>query len=394
MSKHRTREFDFIIFGASGFTGKYCVLQASNLFSDYKWAVAGRSRLKLQVMLSEISSELGKDLSTVPLLIADVNDDQSLRAMAQRCRVLINCCGPYLIYGEPVVLACIHSRTDYVDACAEAQFMEKIQLEYNGEARERGVFVVNACGYDSVICEMGLHFSEQQFRGTLHSAKIYVRIWDRGPLLGATVNYGTWHSMVKVFSENSSLVEIRRELFKDQYFDFPEPKLNTKVIHKSPVTNKWYVPFANIDQGVSERTQRHFYATEKKRPIQLREYYYLGRTVIPSLVAVSYATFIFLITRFKWGVKLVLDYPEIFSLGNASKSGANKTNYTTAQFEHTFYCEGWNGDGDGHQEASKEPTHDMIMVVKGTNPAYRTTCICLLLSAISLIKERDNIPER
>lgn len=393
MSQFGSREFDFIIFGASGFTGKYCVLQAPNLFTGYKWAVAGRHRSKLKSMLLEIETELGEDLSTVPVVIADVTDDQSLHKMAQRCRVLINCCGPYLIYGEPVVLACIHSRTDYVDACAEAQFMEKIQLKYHAEARERDVYVVNACGYDSVICEMGLHFSEQQFSGTLHSAKVYVRIWDEGPLIGATVNYGTWHSMVKVFSENSSLVEIRRELFKDQHFEFPAPKMSTKIIHKSPVTNKWYVPFANIDQGVSERTQRHFYTTEKKRPIQLREYYCLGRTIIPCLVAVFYATILFLITRFKWGVQLLLDHPEIFSLGNASKSGANRAKYTTAQFEHTFHCEGWYGD-EHEDEKGQLPTHDMIMVVQGTNPAYRVTCICLLLSALTLIRERDHIPDR
>lgn len=129
-----SRPFDFIIFGATGFTGKYCVFQAPKLLAGYKWAVAGRSRPKLEAMLKDIGTELGVDLSSTSILLADVANRPSLSKLTSQCRVLINCCGPFVMYGEPVVQACIESATDYVDVAAEPQFMEKMQLEYHAGA--------------------------------------------------------------------------------------------------------------------------------------------------------------------------------------------------------------------------------------------------------------------
>lgn len=386
-----SRPFDFIIFGATGFTGKYCVFQAPGLFAGYTWAVAGRSRPKLETTLKEIGTELGVDLSSTQIILADVDDRPSLVELAKQCRVLINCCGPFLLYGEPVVQACIAAATDYVDVAAEPQFMEKMQLEYHEKAQEQNVYSISACGFDSVLCEMGMHFAEQQFKGTLHSTEIYIKIWDKGPMLGAQVNYGTWHSMVEVFRRNKKLEEIRKELSnKMGAFEFPEPTLKTKIICRSSVTKNWYVPFANIDQSVSKRTQKYFQDNEKKRPIQVREYYDLGRTCFVAALAVAAAVLLFLITRFECGAKWLLKYPRLFSLGQASKQGPNREKYTTAQYEHTFHSKGWS-DGMAIMD---QPTHELVTVVSGVNPAYGATCICLLLSAKMLCTERESIAGR
>lgn len=390
---YKMRTYDFIIFGATGFTGKYCLFEASRIFSGYRWAVAGRSRAKLEAVLEEMGNEFGKDLTTVPIVIADVDNVSSLQAMAQQCRVVINCCGPYRFYGEPVVRACIEAGTDHVDVTGEPQFMERMQLEYDQKAKEKNVYVVSACGYDSIPTEMGLLYAEQQFPGTLHSADVYMQVWDKGPLIGPSINYGTWHSAVYLFTRTRELQAIRKKLFTDKTFAFPEPKLETKVIHKSTAAtlkDKWCVPYANIDQGVSERTQRYFYAIDKKRPVQMREYFSLGSSIIPSLVAIFYAALMFVITRFDFGVKLLLDYPQIFSFGAVSKAGPSKLKFKSAQFKHTFHCKGWaNGAA-----VTVQPTHEMVTVVRGSNPAYGATCVALLLSALTLIEERDKVPER
>lgn len=387
------RPFDFIIFGATGFTGKHCVFQAPKLLAGYKWAVAGRSRPKLELMLREIGTELGADLSAVPIVLADVKDAPSVVELAKLCRVLINCCGPYLMYGEPVVQACIETATDYVDVAAEPQFMELMQLKYHANAQERGVYSISACGFDSILCEMGMIFAEENFmRGMIHSTNIYIRVRDKGPLVGAMLNYGTWHSMVHVYSRNTELAEIREQLFKGQSgFGWPEPRVKSRIILRSPVTRNWYVPFANIDQSVAERTQRHFYAAQQKRPIQVHEYYDLGRTCFVAALAVIGAFFLFLMTRFRFGINLLLNYPRLFSLGHVSKEqGPRRDKYTTSEFEHTFHSEGWL-EGELLTQA---PTHDLVTVVSGTNPAYGATCVCLLLSALTLITERDAVPGR
>lgn len=55
------REFAIVVFGASGFTGQYVVREvAKNCKEKFKWAVAGRSKDKLEKVLEETASELGK----------------------------------------------------------------------------------------------------------------------------------------------------------------------------------------------------------------------------------------------------------------------------------------------------------------------------------------------
>lgn len=238
---------------------------------------------------------------------------------------------------------------------------------------------------------MGMLYAEQQFPGTLHSADIYLKIRDKGPLLGASINYGTWHSAVYLLTRTRELEGIRKRLFTDKLFAFPEPKMDTKILHKSAAAKEnWCVPYVNIDQGVSERTQRYFFQTEKKRPVQMREYVALGSSILPSLVAIFYALLMYVITRFDFGVQLLVDYPQIFSFGAVSKSGPSKLKYKTSQFKQIYHCKGWaNGAA-----VSSRPTHEMVTVVRGSNPAYGTTCVALLLSALTLIDERDKIPGR
>ena len=75
------REFDVVVFGASGYTGK---LVAEYIQSEYgengsvKWAIAGRNREKLEGIREELG--LSADLS---ILEVDSNDQGSLNAMTE-----------------------------------------------------------------------------------------------------------------------------------------------------------------------------------------------------------------------------------------------------------------------------------------------------------------------
>lgn len=71
----------------------------------------------------------------------------------------------------------IEAGTNYVDVTGEAQFMERMQLEYDAMAREKGVYVISACGFDSIPAEMGIQYLEQQFDGELNSVECYLKIW-------------------------------------------------------------------------------------------------------------------------------------------------------------------------------------------------------------------------
>lgn len=110
-----SERLDVVIFGASGYTGKYTVYQGVKLLKGLKWGIAGRSKQKLEAVLQEMGKKAGQDLSEIPIIIADVSNQQSLVDMAKKAKVIVNCCGPYRHWGEQVVKACVESGTSHVD---------------------------------------------------------------------------------------------------------------------------------------------------------------------------------------------------------------------------------------------------------------------------------------
>lgn len=81
------KAFDIIIFGASGFVGRHTALKAVTMFKDLSWAVAGRNKEKLQLIVCQIAEKTFKDLRELPILIADVKDESSIIRMVENCEV-------------------------------------------------------------------------------------------------------------------------------------------------------------------------------------------------------------------------------------------------------------------------------------------------------------------
>lgn len=119
---------DVIIFGASGFTGKYTVYQSVNILKGLKWGVAGRSKEKLEDVLKEMGNKAETDLSKIPIILADLKDEQSLKKMTEKAKVIVNCCGPYMLFGEPVIKACIATSTHHLDVSGEFEFFCSFSL--------------------------------------------------------------------------------------------------------------------------------------------------------------------------------------------------------------------------------------------------------------------------
>ena len=99
------KEFDLIVFGASGFTGQFVVEEVARTANKepIKWAISGRSRQKLADVLTAATKETGIELKDIPTIEADVTSEESLKAMTKRTRLVLNCVGPYRFYGEQMV---------------------------------------------------------------------------------------------------------------------------------------------------------------------------------------------------------------------------------------------------------------------------------------------------
>lgn len=264
-----------IIFGATGFTGKYTVFEGIKILANMNWGIAGRNRSKLEATLVEMGQKASTDLSHIPIVTADVGNQQSLVQMARECNVVVNCCGPYRLFGEQVIQACLEAGTHHVDVSGEPQFLEGMQLKYHEAAKEKGVYLISACGFDSIPADMGTVFLEQQFDGVVNSVESYIVSRMKGQKELGSIHYGTWASAVHAIANMKEVGEIRRELFKTKLPDV-SPKLKERpVIHKSS-GNKWSLPFMGADRSCVMRTQRFLYETEGKRPLQMRAYISFG----------------------------------------------------------------------------------------------------------------------
>lgn len=62
----------------------------------------------------------------------------------------------------------------------EPQYMERMQLEYDDLAQEKGVYIVSACGFDSIPADMGVQFFEKHFDGDVHAVETYLKFWQEG----------------------------------------------------------------------------------------------------------------------------------------------------------------------------------------------------------------------
>lgn len=147
------REFDVIVYGATGFTGRLVAeyLQQTYGTTGPKWAMAGRSLSKLQ----DVRDEMGI-AADVSLITANSDDPASLAEMAERATVVISAVGPYQLYGSELVEACAATGTAYVDLCGEPAWMRKMIDAHEAAAKASGARIVFSCGFDSIPFDLGV----------------------------------------------------------------------------------------------------------------------------------------------------------------------------------------------------------------------------------------------
>jgi len=379
---------DIIIFGATGYTGKYAVKNMTHICKEQKikFGIAGRRKEALDAVVKEFAS----DIEDVPIILADVKDEESLKKMTERARVLITCCGPYRFYGEPVIKSCIATRTHYVDVTAEEQFMEKMQLKYNEAAKEAGIYVVTACGFDCIPSDLGVIFTQQKFGGEVNAIEIYVKILfpDKGPC----VSYGTWESIIYYLAYANELWILHKKLYPIKLPEFT-PKLRLSILHQSDVSKGWSVPFLSADRTLTLRTQRFLYDKYKERPAQI-QIYITFQYFINMLILAIFAGIVLLMSLTACSRNLLLKYPSLFSLGAVTHENPNLETMKSEKFSMTFKARGWTEKlavpTDIH---TNPPNKEVITKIICDSSPYEATRIMMILSALTILNENNKMPD-
>ena len=273
-----TREFDVVLFGATGYTGKHVARELQSLsrpqmgeratkleWAELRWAIAGRSHARLTALCTEWG------LTPSGIIVADVSEATTLREMSARGRIVMNATGPvrrsaafkraltrtllpsnahslatglpapplasqYRFLGEPVVEACIHTQTDYVDLCGEPEFIDRCLLRHMDAARSAGVLVVHACAFDSIPADIGTLYTALQFAppALCAHADMYHTLDASGPTEGALAHTTTYQAAVHGFGDVGATRAQRHALMEKMEADAPgssagPPQLGPKL---------------------------------------------------------------------------------------------------------------------------------------------------------------------
>lgn len=234
-----TREYEVIVYGATGFTGRLVAEYISQTHPDIKWAMAGRNADKL----AKVRDLIGAPADT-HLVIADSSEEGSLEAMAARTDCVITTVGPYQLYGEALVAACTKTGTDYVDLCGEPAWMHDIVENYNDAAKQSGARIVLSCGFDSIPFDLGVYFLQQHAIKTTGAP--LNRIKGRVRKMQGTFSGGTAASFKETMKRARTQPEVL-EWLKDPFtlcpdFTGPTQPHGAKPLFEEDL-NSWSAPF-------------------------------------------------------------------------------------------------------------------------------------------------------
>ncbi len=238
------REFDIIVYGATGYTGR---LVAEYLNAHYagrddapKWAMAGRNKAKLE----DVRTLIGAPDDT-PLVLADADSREALEAMCKRTRVVLTTVGPYQLYGDDLLAACVATGTDYADLCGEPAWMADKIAEHHKAAKASGARICFSSGFDSIPFDLGVMMTQKAARERW-MGKPSSRIKGRVRAMQGTFSGGTAASLsatMKAAAKNPRIFKVLGNPFAlTGDFSGPSQPSGMVPVYEKDL-GKWAAPF-------------------------------------------------------------------------------------------------------------------------------------------------------
>lgn len=265
------RQYDIVLFGATGFTGRLTAdYLARHAPAGCRWALAGRNQARLEAIRTGLAA-IDPALAQLPLLVADAGDPVSLAAVATSSRVVISTVGPYLRHGEALVAACAEAGTHYLDLTGEPEFVDLMYARHHEQAVRSGARLIHCCGFDSIPHDLGVFF-------TVGLLPDDVAITVDGVVrAGGRPSAGTVHSAITAFSRMRGSAEAARA--RRGLEQRPQDR-RSRAARTAPrrVNGLWLLPLPTIDPQVVARSGRalarygpdftyHHYAGVRKLPV-------------------------------------------------------------------------------------------------------------------------------
>lgn len=351
------REYDLVLFGATGYTGGLTARYlAEKSGESFRWAIAGRDAQRLEALAAELGGAPG-------VIRADVTDYDTLLQMARRARVLVTTVGPYIRYGEAVVMACVEAGTHYADLTGEPAFVDHVIDHCGSSAREQRVRVVNCCGFDSIPHDLGAWMMVSALPDDA-SVQLEGFVSAKGGISG-----GTWNSALDALG---NLRETRRVAARMEQGVSGERRVRVdrRGAHYEERVDGWVMPFPTIDRQIIIRSASSL--PEYGREFSYAHYLRVGS--LPKLVALSS------------GIAAITGLAQIAPvrrwLGGLKPPGSGPDEETrrTGRFRVTFVAR-----SDGRVLTGE---------VSGGEPGYAETSRMLAEAGLCLALDGESLPER
>jgi short subunit dehydrogenase-like uncharacterized protein len=148
-----------VLFGATGFTGRIAVEYIAKKYKHtINWAIAARSRNALET----VANIQGQGFCEI--IVADSFDEQSLKDMCAKTKVVASTVGPFARYGNELVKICAETGCDYCDITGEIAWVRDNVSTYDKVARDSGARIVHLCGHDSVPWDLSTMLLAKKLR--------------------------------------------------------------------------------------------------------------------------------------------------------------------------------------------------------------------------------------
>ncbi|KAF4834776.1 Vegetative incompatibility protein HET-E-1 [Colletotrichum siamense] len=149
-TKKPDREYDVVLLGATGFTGRFAAMHLAEIDRDLKWAIAGRSGAKLTKLAEELRLKTSQNPDVIPVEFTT----QSLDALAMQTRCLVATVGPFPQHGVLVFKSCAENGTHYVDINGETPSVLEMIKAYEDTAKSTGAMMIPSCGVGSLPADL------------------------------------------------------------------------------------------------------------------------------------------------------------------------------------------------------------------------------------------------
>jgi len=236
------REFDVVIFGASGYTGKLVAEYMQDQYGDdisIKYAIAGRNTEKLLEVKKDLN--LNEDIK---ILEVDSNDLDSLDKMTSSAKCILTTVGPYQLYGSKLVESCAKNGTDYVDLTGEPGWMYEMINAHKETAQKSGARIVFSCGFDSIPFDLGVYFVQKAAKEKFGKPAPQVR--GRVKAMNGEFSGGTIASLgatMSTLKEKPELIKVLANPFSlTEGFEGPSQLDDSKPLLDEKM-NMWLAPF-------------------------------------------------------------------------------------------------------------------------------------------------------